>query len=138
MDFNILNFHQMLPKLTVKLREAVTSIRGAFAKASAADYSFTYFDNKDLDLIELARLPTIEEMNGVAPTAFAEANSLVTILGIRPSALHRRLQSRPYVPPQLLLSTPHTADSDITAAGLEDDGVDVWDSESETCSLLKW
>jgi len=89
-DFTFLDLVYMIPKLRLKLHEAV--LRGRTStnpKARAAGYSHTYFDNEGLDLATLSHFPTDEEIDSISGIAAQEADSLITLLGVSPSRLHR-------------------------------------------------
>lgn len=88
-DFTFLDFIYMVPKLRIKLHEAVLRGKSSGGKARAAGYSHTYFDHEGLDLVILSTYPTDEEIELVSEQAGEEANSLVALLGVDPEMLHR-------------------------------------------------
>lgn len=79
----------MVPKLCIKIRQAVLRALLSNPKARASGYSHTYFDNTDINLSTLASFPTDEEIEGVATAASQEADSLVALLGLVPDQIHR-------------------------------------------------
>jgi hypothetical protein len=85
-DFTWLDFIDMVPKLRIRLRQAI--IRDSDPKARATGYCHTYFDHTDIDLRTLATYPTDEEIHKVAQDAAREADGLVASLGIDPGQLH--------------------------------------------------
>lgn len=52
------------------------------ANATAAGYYHTYFDVRDLDLVELARMPTDQELARASDAAFDEVAHLMAYVGI--------------------------------------------------------
>jgi hypothetical protein len=88
-DFSYLDLIFMIPKLRIKLKQAVLHGKTSDGKARAAGYSHTYFDHKGLDLIVLSTYPTDAQINGVAEIAAQEANSLIALLGVNTELLHR-------------------------------------------------
>ena len=96
-DFTFLDFIYMIPKLRVKLHEAVLRGKSSDRKAQATSYSHTYFDHEGLDLAVLSTYPTDAEIDTAAEEAAQEADSLVSLLGIDPRLLHRP-QSTAWLP----------------------------------------
>jgi hypothetical protein len=88
-DFTFLDFVYMIPKLRIKLHEAVLRGKSSDGKARAAGYSHTYFDHEGLDLVTLSTYPTDDEIEFISEAAAQEADSLVALLGIDPEMLHR-------------------------------------------------
>ncbi|KAJ3965299.1 hypothetical protein EV361DRAFT_955152 [Lentinula raphanica] len=90
-DFTALDFYQMIPKLTVSMREALLASNKfesrSDASAHASGYHHTYLDTHDIDLVALARFPTNEEISALSKQAAEEAESLITLLGILPQKL---------------------------------------------------
>jgi len=96
-DFTFLDFIYMIPKLRIKLHQAVLRRKSSNGKAHAVGYSHTYFDHKGLDLVALTTYPTDAEINALAQIAAQEANSLVTLLGVNPDILHQPQNIQPSV-----------------------------------------
>lgn len=119
-DFCLLDFLYMIPKLRIKLREAIFQARLSNPKATAAGYSHTYFDIKDINLVELAKYPTNDEIDTIAEQASEENDSLIALLGLVPSQLRRSFF--PYLP-----NIQSWYDSDLS-----DDEEDMSDMESIT------
>ncbi|THH21626.1 hypothetical protein EUX98_g8318 [Antrodiella citrinella] len=86
-DFTMLDYHHMVNKLTVKLREAVLCSRLSDSRATAAGYNHTYFDMCDMDLTALSSFPLQCDIPSIAERAAAEADSLLLLLGIAPKQL---------------------------------------------------
>ncbi|KAF5341928.1 hypothetical protein D9611_001095 [Ephemerocybe angulata] len=81
-DFTFLDFIYMIPKLRVKLRQAVLHSQASDGKARAAGYNHTYFDDGGVDFDLLATFPTDDEIEEASCLAAEEAESLVKLLGI--------------------------------------------------------
>jgi hypothetical protein len=109
----------MIPKLRIKLHEAVLRGKTSTGKARAAGYSHTYFDHEGLDLVALSTFPTDAEIVSIAESAFEEAEGLVALLGVSPEALHR--SSRQISLPNIQSWLP-----------LDDSGWDTDDDDSES------
>ncbi|KAJ7202517.1 hypothetical protein GGX14DRAFT_570624 [Mycena pura] len=93
-DFTALDFYRMLPKLKIKIREAIFSSRGATkaeVKATAAGYHHSYFNMQKLNLPELVVFPADVQIAEAAVQASAEADSLVELLGMSPELLRGQM-----------------------------------------------
>ncbi len=77
----------MIPKLRIKLHEAVLHGKASNGKVCAAGYSHIYFDHKGLDLTILSTFPTDAEITVITESAVQEANCLVALLGVSPEGL---------------------------------------------------
>ncbi|PPR00996.1 hypothetical protein CVT24_000570 [Panaeolus cyanescens] len=86
-DFTYADFIYMVPKLRLKIREAVLNTRISDSKESAAGYAHTYFDDEGVDLAVLSHFPSDLEIQTIAKAAADEADSLVSLLGISPIQL---------------------------------------------------
>ena len=86
-DFSMLDFIYMISKLRISLRETVLRNKTADPKARASGYSHTYFDQKGVNLVALARFPSDEDIRATAEAAAEEAESLFALLGVVPSQL---------------------------------------------------
>jgi hypothetical protein len=84
-DFTMLDFHFMVPKLFVRLREATLFSRFSDGKARANGYNHTYTDNRNIDLVALSTFPPDDDIDKAARRAYEGAESLWTILGVPPS-----------------------------------------------------
>lgn len=91
-DFSMLDFFYLIPKLRIKMREAVLRGTSSDPKKTASGYCHTYFDNEGADLLKLAIYPSDTEIRDAAEQAAQEADSLVELLGVKPSQL-RRMQA---------------------------------------------
>jgi hypothetical protein len=86
-DFNLLNFFYMYPKLYILLREAVFSDKFSNGNARASGYNHTYTDNRGIDFTALSTFPTNEEIDQAAQQAYGEAENLFALLGVSASQL---------------------------------------------------
>lgn len=125
-DFTELDWHYMIPKLFIRLREQVFFGKFSKGKERASGYNHTYTDNRDADLNILSTYPSDDDLAEVAVTAYFEAESLWTLLGAPPSAnIHRRS------PPV----SSWFAEPEINSAG-DVDGAD--DRHSEDSCIGDW
>ena len=81
-DFTCENFQQMIPKIHIKLREALFSVWVNDGKARASGYSHTYADSRGINIKALSTYPTDGEIQQAADRAFQEAESLFALLGV--------------------------------------------------------
>lgn len=88
-DFTLLDLIYMIPKLRIKIREAVFRAQASDPKACAAGYNHTYFDNTGINVANLGEYPTDEDIGDIASTASQECDSVLALLGLVPSQLHR-------------------------------------------------
>ena len=132
----MLDLLYMIPKLRVKIREAVFRAQGSDPKGHAAGYNHTYFDNTGINTVNLATYPSDEDVKVIADAAAQEADSLLALLGLVPGQLHRLKQSRTVLLPSINswfeTNTTHAEDED-NPIGLGDG----WDTDdgSDTDSL---
>ena len=79
------DFHHMIPKLFLRLRE--TAFFGTFSdgKERASGYTHNYSDNRDIDLNALSTFPSDDEIQDAAVTAHQQAENLWFLLGFIPS-----------------------------------------------------
>ncbi|KAF7424768.1 hypothetical protein PC9H_010079 [Pleurotus ostreatus] len=87
-DFTLLDFLHMIPKLGVKMREAVFTAKVTGANKTANGYCHTYFDSSGIDLLNLTIMPSNHDIEAAAREAAFEADTLIHLLGIRSSMLH--------------------------------------------------
>ena len=87
-DFTMLDFHYMVPKLFIKLRQAVLSSKFSDGKARASGYNHTYTDTRGIDIQALSLYPTNDDMNEAAVRAYGEAESLFALFGVTASDLY--------------------------------------------------
>jgi hypothetical protein len=71
-DFTMLDFHYMVLKLFVKLRQAVLSSKFSDRKARASGYNHTYTDTRGMDISALSTYPTDNNINNIAVCAYAK------------------------------------------------------------------
>lgn len=95
-DFTMLEFIYMIPKLRVKLREAVLRSNSSDFKACAAGYTHTYYDSQGISILNLSTFPSNVDIIDIAMQAGEEAESIVALLGIIPSQLRCIGAVRPY------------------------------------------
>lgn len=88
-DFTFLDFIYMIPKLTTLIRSAVRQGRASDPRVRAGGYAHTYVDAEDCDLAQLATFPTDKEIQMATNEAWAEADSLFTMLGPAPEQFMR-------------------------------------------------
>jgi len=86
-DFNLLDFYYMFPKLYILLRESVFSDKFSNGTECAIGYNHTYTDNRGIDFIALSTFRTDQEINQAAQQAYGEAENLFALLGISASQL---------------------------------------------------
>ncbi|KAH7907105.1 hypothetical protein BJ138DRAFT_540643 [Hygrophoropsis aurantiaca] len=82
-DFTMLDFTYLVPKVSIRLREAVISSRFTTCKATASGYNHTYVDHRSLNLVALGVFPTDTEINSIASRAHEEAVDLAGITSCR-------------------------------------------------------
>lgn len=87
-DFTMLDFHNMVPKLFIQLRQAALSSKFSDGKARASGYSHTYTDARGIDLQALSTYPSNSEIQFAAERAYGEAESLFALLGVTASDLY--------------------------------------------------
>jgi hypothetical protein len=88
-DFTLLDLIYMIPKLRIKIHEAILRAQSSDPKARAAGYNHTYVDNTGINVPILSVYPSDQDIQEVAETAAQEADSLIALLGLTPSQLHR-------------------------------------------------
>ncbi|KAF8218504.1 hypothetical protein L208DRAFT_1490856, partial [Tricholoma matsutake] len=87
-DLTLLDLIYMIPKLHIKICEAILCAQGSDPKACAAGYNHTYVDNTGVDIPTLSVYPSNQDIQDVAEQAAQEADSLIALLGLVPSQLH--------------------------------------------------
>ncbi|KAJ6615754.1 hypothetical protein B0H10DRAFT_2220087 [Mycena sp. CBHHK59/15] len=76
-DFTFLDFIFMIAKLRVTMRQAVLAAKSSNPKARAEGYSHTYYDNRGVNLLNLAVYPSDTEIAAAAELAAAESEALI-------------------------------------------------------------
>jgi hypothetical protein len=98
-DFTYLDFVHMIPKLSVKVREALLSSRiwRSENMCAASGYHHTYLDSSvNIDIQALSHFPSHTQLNTIATEALEEAEGLIGLLGIVPDSLfHSTSHPRP-------------------------------------------
>ncbi|KAH9938784.1 uncharacterized protein BXZ73DRAFT_23422, partial [Epithele typhae] len=87
-DFTAMDFYYMIKHIQIKQAEAFRLGQTTDPHARASGYNHTYVDSRDVDLCALATYPDDDAIQKAADEAFAEAESLVVLLGIAPSEAH--------------------------------------------------
>lgn len=120
-DFTYLDFVYMIPKLRVKLREAVLHSHTGDPKARASGYNHTYFDNAGVDYAVLKLFPSDKDIRKVAKIAADEVKKLMALVGIdaRQLGLLACMSGRDRVNESDIEATD-SDDSDSDAATCED------------------
>ena len=98
-DFTMLDFYLMVPKLFIKLREAIFSSKISTGKATAMGYNHTYADTRGIDLVVLADYPSDQDIDEASGNAYEEANSLFALLGLSAEELPADSSSSSTIPP---------------------------------------
>lgn len=93
-DFTLLDFIYMIPKLCIKIREAILRAQGSDPKAHAAGYNHTYVNNTGINIPILSVYPSDQDIRDMAEQAAQEADSLIALLGLTPSQLRRIQEQR--------------------------------------------
>ena len=96
-DFTMLDFQFMIPKLFIRMREALFSPHFSDGKARASGYNHTYTDNRGLDIPALASYPTDSEITEASSRAYGEAESLFALLGVSAADLEAKSSTLPSV-----------------------------------------
>ncbi|KAL1684578.1 hypothetical protein GGG16DRAFT_68050 [Schizophyllum commune] len=127
-DFTMLDFYYMIPKLRIKIRQAILRGLCGSSKATASGYNHTYFDSTNIDVLALSRFPDDAAIAALAVEASQEAVSLMNLLGIRPDQL-RGVLSLPLSLPSI--DSFFTASHDARADDWEDEGDGTSQAEEE-------
>lgn len=136
-DFTLLDFIYMVPKLHIRLRQAILCALASDPKAHASGYCHTYFDYTGINLQALVMYPSDNEINEAAWIATEEADSLVALLGIVPGQLHHLQSASAVVLPSILSLLWETdADNDDTLS-VADSNVGSTKSISDAQELQK-
>ena len=93
-DFTLLDLIYMVPKLQLKIQNAVFHVQSSDPKARAAGYNHMYFDNTNINVANLRTYPTDEDLKCAADKAAQEADSLLALLGLVPGQLHCMQKSK--------------------------------------------
>ncbi|KIJ91177.1 hypothetical protein K443DRAFT_115413 [Laccaria amethystina LaAM-08-1] len=93
-DFTMLDFYLMVPKLFIKLREAIFSSKTSNGKAKAMGYNHTYADTRGIDLVALGDYPSDKDIDEASGHTYEEADSLFALLGLSAEELHTYGPSR--------------------------------------------
>ena len=96
-DFTMLDFQFMVPKLFIRMREALFSTHISDGKARASGYNHTYADNRGLDIAALSSYPTDSEIAEASTRAYGEAESLFALLGVSAADIEAESSTLPSV-----------------------------------------
>ena len=130
-DFTMLDFYYMLTKLQVKLCEATFHNKSPNFKACANSYCHTYYDRKGAKALLMAMFPTNAEIEDVRLQALKECESLISLLGLRPSVLQDKMANQ--VPDVTLLNIASWyLDGDLDEFEALDNGSDYNDDGNES------
>ncbi|KAJ7504705.1 hypothetical protein B0H11DRAFT_1852265 [Mycena galericulata] len=131
-DFAMLELIFMIPKLRVTMREAVVAGKSSDPKARAQGYSHTYYDNRGANLKNLAVCPSDAEIKAASELAAAEAEALISLLGLVPEQLHRKKAA-----PLPGIAAWYDDDDENTAHDEEfDDNDEIRPSDAEELQVL--
>lgn len=122
-DFTFAEFILMAPKLSI-LIAAESHGRAASAQARSSEgragYYHTWFDSKGIDPVQLATYPSDQELAAIARAAYAEASSLLQILGMdKTTVLPDNVDARAFH--ESLQSLSGSDNEDETLEDLEDE-----------------
>ena len=129
-NFTMLDLIYMVPKLHIKIRKAIFQAQGSDPKARAAGYNHTYFDNGGMNVSNLGTYPSDGDIKLIAEVATQETDSLLALLGLVPSQLHRMQKSQKGMLPGID-SWFKSGDNDFEDS---DDGTDDDKSDEESLS----
>lgn len=125
-DFDELDWHYMIPKLFIRLREHALFSKFSNGKERASGYNHTYTDNRDVDLGVLSTYPSDDELNDSAKVAYDEAENLWTLLGVPPSLTRNSPVKLPSIRAWFTGVTTEYAES-------SDGDLDEVDSDYDSC-----
>ncbi|KIY68996.1 hypothetical protein CYLTODRAFT_350392, partial [Cylindrobasidium torrendii FP15055 ss-10] len=125
-DFTMHDFHAIIPKAMLQLREASITKEEPDGRDRASGYSHTYNDARDINLAALRAFPTNEHLNRASTEAYTQAENAFEILGLSATALGA---SASHFPP---ITSWWTRDDDI-ANGLPP--LEESDEEDEPSTL---
>ena len=128
-DFTMLDFHHMVPKLFIKLREAFFLARSSDGKARASGYSHTHTDTRGINLLALSTYPTNLEIQEATNRAYEEAHSLLAYLGLTAENLYCSRPSLPSISSWWEDDNSNSLDRDEDSDSDDDHDSDAVDSE---------
>jgi len=86
-DFTMLDFFNLVPKLSLCLQIFTQSTAHASGKEMASGYAHIFSDCRGIDLSALSAFPTDDKINRAAKDTYDEPENLIFILGISPDLL---------------------------------------------------
>lgn len=137
-DFTLLDFIYMVPKLGIKIRDAVLIAQGSDPKARAAGYNHTYLDHTGIDLPALMTFPTDHTIQKAADEAAQEVDSLLALLGLVPGDIYQMKANSalPSIGSWFKPPPPEESDTESESEPEPDDGLQCdTDSLSEAQEL---
>jgi hypothetical protein len=132
-DFDMLDFHYMVPKLFLSLREAAFSDRFVDGKARAKGYNHAHLDKRAINMRNLSIYPSDQEINAASIRAYEKAADLWAQLGVSAEQLESPQDTRLPNIGSWFNDMNHSLSS-FTKDDFSDDGVDNEDdalSESD-------
>lgn len=87
-DFTEAQITELMPKISVRLREAIFLSHVSDGKARASGYSHTYTDIRGLDLWALRAYPTDSGIAGAVIRAYGHSESMFGLLGVSAADLN--------------------------------------------------
>jgi hypothetical protein len=124
----MLDFHHMIPKLFLRLRETALFGARTFSdgKERASGYTHNYCDNRDIDINALSTFPSDGEIQDAAITAHQQAENLWFLLGFVPSDILPTVQlpsiaSWFFEPQNPTHPSPETQEKEIVDSDYESD-----------------
>lgn len=121
MDFTMLDFMYIVPKILMRIREHVLNAASPTGKARASGYNHTHADCNGFDISLLSIFPSDEEIGQLTVQAFEEAQNLLAITGITPSTA---------CPPHILPNIDTWFPGDHATTGDEVDAPEARDSRN--------
>lgn len=96
-EFCFADFMYMVPKLSVQHKTTFARAYSGDAKITAGGYFHTYFDNRDLDIQELSRFPSLKGIADACKMGYNEAETLVAMLGVVPDTFYHPPSAQPAI-----------------------------------------
>ncbi|KAI0054688.1 hypothetical protein BV25DRAFT_1816702, partial [Artomyces pyxidatus] len=131
-DFTMQDFHYMVPKLHIRLREHLFLSELSDGKERASGYNHTYTDTRGLDIVALATYPSDTDIRSATDVAFSGAQNLWAALGVEVNGLgsaHTGLARMPSI--RTWYDEPQDSDDEDMESAHEEEDEDELDSEEE-------
>lgn len=133
-DFTMLDFIYMIPKLRVKMRQAILQQKTSVSKVQASGYNHTYFDMAGLDELNLATFPSDADIEIAAQEASEEADSLIRLLGLRPQQINQFSLKNDHISPVFLPSIDSWFSDSSAKSNDESDNISITSTDDESIS----